>query len=139
MKITTKSAIPVSEKKEFVTVPEGKYLARISRIQDKQSDRTGSRSVQIALEVVKGPMAGNAVFENFIYDHTNEKAVEVGSDRATKLAKLFNIGIKGPQGLLDNSENLLDQEVIIHVKNTEREFNGETRRYANVKKFEAGL
>lgn len=138
MKITTK-APSSSGKKEFVTVPEGRYLARISRIQDKQSDRTGSRSIQVALEVVKGPMSGNAVFENFLYDHSNEKAVEVGSDRSKKLGKIFGISIKDSKGLLDNSDELMDKELIINVKNTEREFNGEMRTFASVTKFEPGL
>jgi hypothetical protein len=84
-------------------------------------------------------MAGNSVFENFIFDHTNEKAIEVGADRAKKLGKLFGLSLVSPEGLFDNQDSLLDQEVIIHVKNTEREYNGETRVYANVQKFEPGL
>lgn len=162
MKITTANSSKQevsssSGKKEFITVPEGKYLAKISRITDKQSDRTGSRSVQVALEVVKGPMAGNAVFENFIYDHSNEKAVEVGSDRSKKLGQVFGLSVARPQDLLENEENLLDQEVIIYVKNSfkredgsyvnslmepkdKKAFDeGRMTTYANVKKFEAGL
>lgn len=144
MKITTAakslaSNNSSSDKKEFVTVPEGKFLSKIRDIKEKQSDRTGSRSIQVTLEVVKGPMAGNSVFENFIFDHTNEVAVEVGADRAKKLGSVFGLKLVGPQGLLENRENLLEQEVIIHVKNTSREYNGEMRTYANVRKFEQGL
>lgn len=141
MKINTKSASSAasSDKKEFVTVPAGKYLSKIASIKKKQSDKTGSQSVQVTLEVVKGPMAGNSVFENFIFDHANERAVEVGSDRAKKLGKLFGLNLSSPEGLFENQESLLDQEVIIHVKNTEREYNGEKRTYANVQKFEPGL
>jgi hypothetical protein len=140
MKITTASKSNASqEKKEFVTVPEGKYLSKIAAIKKKQSDRTGSQSVQVTLEVVKGPMAGNSVFENFIFDHSNENALAVGADRAKKLGRVFGLTISSPEDLVEQSENLLDQEVIIHVKNTEREYNGEKRVYANVKKFEQGL
>lgn len=141
MKIPTKSTDSSAKnedgKKDFITVPEGKYLAKISRISRKQSERTGSKSVQMAFEVTNGAMAGNAVFENFLYDHPNEKALEVSLDRVRKLGNIFSEKFKSPEDLLDNK--LLDQELIIHVKNTTREYDGEKRTYANVKKFEPGL
>jgi hypothetical protein len=142
MKIATAKKLPETqseEKKAFTPVPEGKYLSKIKQVRDRESPSTGSKRTEVVFEVIKGPQEGNAVFENFMYDHSNENSVKVGSERAAKLAKLFGIKVSSAKDLQDQVENLLDQEVIIHVTTSQKEYNGELRTYSNIKKFEAGL
>ena len=126
-------------KREFIRVPDGRYLAKITRIQDRTSERTGSKGVQVTLEIIKGGMMGNAVFENFPYDGVSQKALEVATDRSKKLGRIFNLRLSGPGDILENQDELLEQELIINVKNTEREYGGEIKTFTNVTKFEAGL
>jgi len=138
MIITTKAnANSLPEKKEFITVPEGKYLAKIARIKDKESLNTGSKMVAVNFEVTMGPQTGNAIFDNFLYDNTSQRGIEVGTDRARKLGKMLGMDINHPTDLLKNEESFLGQNIIIHVKHSKSKEGN--KLFANISKFEPGL
>ncbi len=146
IKIPTKknNSVPTSStsdsgKKEFVIVPEGRYLAKVSKVTSRESDSTGNKYVQVALEVIKGPFSGNAVFENFMIEHPSERAIEVSTNRAEKLGTATGIELLESSDIVSMQADLLGKELLIHVKNTKKVYNGEERTYANVTRFEPGL
>lgn len=126
--------------KEFVVVPEGKYAAKINKVEERQSEDTGNKFIRIALELLpskKHQLEGKAVFENFHTENSNENAVYISEQRSQKLGKAVGMEILESRDLLN--PDLLGKELLITVKNTKKEYNGENRTYANVTRFDEAV
>jgi len=67
----------VDDVQDFSPVPAGKYLCRLSEIEEA-STQHGDEMWKLRFEVVKGPYAGRFIFDNMVF-----------SDAALKRAKLI--------------------------------------------------
>jgi hypothetical protein len=123
----------MSEQKEWIVVPEGRYLAKIRSVSEKTSETTGSKFLKVMFEITKGEYKEKSVSETLLLEHSNEKALEVAKDKAGKLGRALGIKINEVEDLL--SPEFIDQELIINTVN--REYEGKV--FSNVRKYEEGI
>jgi len=123
----------MQEQKEWIVVPEGRYLAKIRSVTEKTSASTGSTFLKVMFEIVKGEYKEKSVSETFLLSHPNENALEVARDKAGKLGRALGIKISKVEDLL--SPEFLEQELIVNTVNREHE----GKIFSNVKKYEEGI
>jgi len=80
-----------TEKNEYTPIPEGDYLLRMNRITEKAIKGGKGTLLSAGFEVIKGDHKGRLVFHNFIVDHTNPKAVEIGTDQLDKYLRAVGV------------------------------------------------
>ena len=83
-------------KKQFVDgvfepLEDGDYLMRMNRVEIRPCN--GGKMVSAGFQVVNGDAKGRLVFDNFLVEHTSEKAEQIGQERLGKY--LEAIGIEG--------------------------------------------
>ena len=78
-------------KGEFQPLEEGDYLLRMNRFEIKECK--GGRMVSVGFQVVNGDAKGRLVFDNFLVEHTSDKAQEIGQERLGNYLK--SVGVDG--------------------------------------------
>jgi len=87
------------ETTNFKPLPEGEYLVRMNRIEEKEIKNGGGKMLVAGFQVVNGEHKGRLVFHNFIIEHaTSPKAVEIGSAQLDRYLKCIGIS-SGFEGL----------------------------------------
>lgn len=83
-------------KKQFVDgvfepLEDGDYLMRMNRVTIKPCK--GGKMVSAGFQVVNGDAKGRLVFDNFLIEHTSDKAQQIGQERLGKY--LEAVGVEG--------------------------------------------
>lgn len=92
-------------KGDFEPLSDGDYLVRMNRVEVKPCNN--GRMVSAGFQVVNGEAKGRLVFENFLIEHTSDKAVEIGTEKLGKY--LEAIGVEGGlEGIAHDYEQLSD-------------------------------
>lgn len=98
-----------SEAKQFTEgfepLPEGDYLVRMNRVTFEPC-RNG-KMVKAGFQVVNGDYAKRLVFENFLVEHSNPKAEQIGKERLEKY--LGAIGVEGGLDAIGHDYNKLEE------------------------------
>lgn len=85
-------------KKRYEPIPEDTYLLRMNRIEEVQTKAGTGTMLKAGFEVVNGEQKGRLVFHNFLVEHTNPKAAEIGLEQLDRYLKA--VGVKsGFEGL----------------------------------------
>lgn len=98
------------EKKGFEPLPEGDYLVRMNRAKEVETKNGNGKMISAGFEVVSGEQKGRLVFHNFLVEHTNPKASDIGLKQLDFYLKAVNAG--GLTGI-DNDLTKLDKYIEI--------------------------
>ena len=100
----------MSETKElkptFQPIPTGDYLVRLSRFKEEPTNAGTGVMVKAGFEVVSGESKGRLIFHNFLVEHTNPKAQEIGNKELDQY--LAAVGAGGLDGI-NNDRTPLEQ------------------------------
>jgi hypothetical protein len=78
-------------KGDFTPVEEGDYLLRMNRVE--LAPCNNGKMVKASFQVVNGDYKNRLIFENFLVEHTSEKAEKIGKERLSKY--LQAVGVEG--------------------------------------------
>ena len=95
-----------TEKPSFQPLDAGDYLVRLSRFEEKKTKNGAGKLISAGFEVVSGEQKGRLVFHNFLVEHTNPKAQEIGNNQLDDYLKA--VGAGGLEGI-NNDRTLLEQ------------------------------
>jgi len=70
----------------FEALPDGEYLCSCTECEARDSRNSDCRYYATVFEVVQGQFCGRKIFANFVFEHQNEKAVNIGRARMKQLA-----------------------------------------------------
>jgi hypothetical protein len=70
-------------KQKFAPLPPGEYLARMNRY-DVKPTKKGDTMISASFQIISGDFKDRLVFENYLINHSNPKAVVVGKGKLTK-------------------------------------------------------
>lgn len=93
-------------KPTFQPLPAGDYLVRMSRFEEKPTKNGAGVLISAGFEVVSGESKGRLVFHNFLVEHTNPKAQEIGNKQLNEYLEAVKAG--GLEGI-NNDRTLLEQ------------------------------
>lgn len=74
-------------KKGFEPLSEGDYLVRMTSYEEVDTKAGNGRNLKATFQVVNGDAKNRLIFENFLVEHTNPEAEEIGNDRLDKYLK----------------------------------------------------
>lgn len=77
-------------KKEFQPLEENEYLVRATRFEEKRT-RNGGKMLSAGFEVVNGDYKGRLVFHNFLIQHSNPKAQQIGTEQIDRYLKAVGV------------------------------------------------
>ena len=80
-------------KGDFQPLPDGDYLVRMNRLEEKQTSNGKGVMVNAGFQVVNGDHKGRLVFHSFLVEHTSEKAAKIGTEQLDKYLKA--VGVDG--------------------------------------------
>ncbi len=95
-----------TEKPSFQPLEVGDYLVRLNRFEEKKTKNGKGVLISAGFEVVSGESKGRLVFHNFLVEHTNPKAQEIGNNQLDDYLKA--VGAGGLEGI-NNDRTLLEQ------------------------------
>lgn len=72
--------------KEFSPLPEGDYLVRLIKADEKKSAK-GDTMLSARFQVVKGDFKDRLIFENYMVTHENASVVDISKRKLADLAK----------------------------------------------------
>lgn len=84
---------PIAVKKKFEPIPADSYLVRMNRVEEKATKAGTGVMLKTGFEVVNGEQKGRLVFHNFLIEHTNPKAAEIGLEQLDCYLKA--VGVAG--------------------------------------------
>lgn len=93
-------------KPTFQPLEAGDYLVRMSRFEEKPTKNGTGKLISAGFEVVSGEQKGRLVFHNFLVEHTNPKAQEIGNKQLDEYLQAVKAG--GLEGI-NNDRTLLEQ------------------------------
>jgi hypothetical protein len=93
-------------KPSFQPLEAGDYLVRMNRYEEKTTKNGAGKIISAGFEVVSGEQKGRLVFHNFLVEHTNPKAQEIGNNQLDDYLKA--VGAGGLEGI-NNDRTLLEQ------------------------------
>jgi hypothetical protein len=93
-------------KPTFQPLPAGDYLVRMSRFEEKPTKNGAGKLISAGFEVVSGESKGRLVFHNFLVEHTNPKAQEIGNKQLDEYLQAVKAG--GLEGI-NFDRTLLEQ------------------------------
>jgi len=96
----------MSEKPTFQPLEAGDYLVRLNRFEEKKTKNGAGVLISAGFEVVSGESKGRLVFHNFLVEHTNPKAQEIGNNQLDDYLKA--VGAGGLDGI-NHDRTLLEQ------------------------------
>jgi hypothetical protein len=77
----------------FEPVPEGTYLARMNRIEETATKNGKGVMLKVGFQIVNGDFKNRLIFHNFLVEHTNPAASEIGLEQVDRY--LQAVGVKG--------------------------------------------
>lgn len=95
-----------TEKPTFQPLDAGDYLVRLNRFNEKTTKNGAGKIISAGFEVVSGESKGRLIFHNFLVEHTNPKAQEIGNNQLDDYLKA--VGAGGLEGI-NNDRTLLEQ------------------------------
>jgi len=95
-----------TEKPTFQPLDAGDYMVRLSRFEEKKTKNGAGVLISSGFEVVNGEQKGRLIFHNFLVEHTNPKAQEIGNNQLDDYLKA--VGAGGLEGI-NNDRTLLEQ------------------------------
>ena len=93
-------------KPTFQPLPAGDYLVRLSRFQEKPTKNGAGVLISAGFEVASGESKGRLIFHNFLVEHTNPKAQEIGNKQLDEYLLAVKAG--GLEGI-NYDRTLLEQ------------------------------
>ena len=132
-----------NSKPDFAPLDVGDYLVRLNRFEEKKTKNGKGVLISAGFEVVSGESKGRLVFHNFLVEHTNPKAQEIGNKQLDEY--LSAVGAGGLEGI-NHDRTLLEQwteipfiaVLNIEEKSTYKAADGtmkESKARNNIKKF----
>ena len=79
-------------KKKFDPIPSDSYLVRMNRIEEVTTKAGTGVMLKAGFEVINGDQKGRLVFHNFLVEHTNPKAAEIGLEQLDRYLGAVGIG-----------------------------------------------
>jgi len=81
-------------KPEFQPLEPGDYMVRMTSkgLQEKPTKNGAGTLISAGFEVVNGDNKGRLIFHNFLVEHTNPKAQEIGTQQLDNYLKAVNAG-----------------------------------------------
>mgnify|MGYP003146280605 CR=1 FL=1 len=95
-----------TEKPSFQPLEAGDYLVRMNRFTEKATKNGKGVLISAGFEVVSGDSKGRLVFHNFLVEHTNPKAQEIGNQQLDEY--LLAVGAGGMEGI-NHDRTILEQ------------------------------
>lgn len=95
-----------TEKVKYEPIPEGEYLLRMNRIEEKAIKSGVGTLLSAGFEVINGDHKGRLIFHNFIVEHSNPKAEEIGTDQLDKYLKA--VGVSDGLDAINNDRTELE-------------------------------
>jgi hypothetical protein len=94
-------------KPTFQPLPAGDYLVRMNRFEEKPTKNGAGTIISSGFEVVQGEQKGRLIFHNFLVEHTNPKAQEIGNKQLDEYLKAVGVadGLEG----INYDRSLLEQ------------------------------
>lgn len=74
-------------KPEFQPLEAGDYLVRMNRYTEDATKNGKGRMISAGFEVVSGEAKGRLIFHNFLVQHSNPKAQEIGTQQLDNYLK----------------------------------------------------
>jgi len=105
-------------KGDFKPVPEADYMVRMNRVEEKPCKN--GKMVKASFQIVNGDHKNRLIFQNFLVEHTNPKAVEIGMDQLNKYLKAVGLenGLEDIGHDRTQLETYTEIPFIAHVKET---------------------
>lgn len=94
-------------KPTFQPIPAGDYLVRMNRFEEKPTRNGAGKIISAGFEVVSGEQKGRLIFHNFLVEHTNPKAQEIGNKQLDEYLKA--VGVKEGLEGINHDRSLLEQ------------------------------
>jgi hypothetical protein len=84
-------------KPNYEPLEAGDYTLRMNRFEEKKTKNGAGVMISAGFEVVKGEHKGRLVFHNFLVEHTNPKAQEIGNQQLDAYLKSVGVndGLEG--------------------------------------------
>ena len=88
-------------KGEFLPLPDGDYLMRMQletkkgepAIKEVETSKKNGKMVKCSFQIMSGDHKGRLIFDQFLVEHENPKAAEIGNDRLSNYLKA--VGVEG--------------------------------------------
>lgn len=93
-------------KPDFQPLEAGDYLVRMNRAEEKPTKNGKGTIISAGFEVVNGGSKGRLVFHNFLVEHDNPKAQEIGNKQLDEYLRA--VGAGGLEGI-NYDRTLLEQ------------------------------
>ena len=103
----------------------------MNRIEDRKTKAGNGTILAAGFEVIKGDFEGRLIFHNFIVEHTNPKAAEIGTDQLDKYLQAIGLaggfeGLGYDRSALENYTEL-PLKVIVNIQEGNGTFNASNR------------
>ena len=113
------------EKKTYSPIPDGDYLVTFDRVSEQATKNGTGSYVKASFKVGEGDYKGRLLFNNFLINHSNPKAAQIGKEQLSKCLKAMGI-VNGFEGIGNDAtqlESFVGKELIVKV-GTEAGTNG---------------
>ena len=80
-----------NEKISYELLPEGRYRCAIVESSISENKAGTGENLKLVIKVVAGEFAGKRVFENIVWKHDNDKAVQFGRIRFAELRRAVGV------------------------------------------------
>tara|TARA_R100001594_G_scaffold142137_2_gene188805 strand:+ start:223 stop:645 length:423 start_codon:yes stop_codon:yes gene_type:complete len=105
------------EKKEYPLLPDGDYVVTMDRVAEQATKKGDGSFVKASFKVESGDYKGRLIFTNFLINHPNPKAANIGKEQLSKCLKALGV-YNGFAGIGNDStqlESFLGKELIVNV------------------------
>lgn len=105
-------------KKGFEPLPEGTYLVRMNRVEEKTTKTGKGVKLEAGFQVIDGDYKNRLIFHNFLIEHENPEAANIGGEQLDQYLKAVGV-MEGRDGIgYDNSRvsEYLETPLKVNVK-----------------------
>lgn len=118
MGITTQATqAATGEKKEYPLLPDGDYVVVMDRVSENPTKKGDGSYVKASFKIGEGEFKGRLLFNNFLINHPNPKASQIGKEQLDKCLKALGVynGFAGVGHDTTQLESFLGKELIVNV------------------------
>lgn len=104
-------------KKVYNPLPDGDYIVKLDRVLEKPTKKGDGTLVKANFRVENGEHEGRLIFEQFLINHPNPKAAQIGKERISKMLKAFGV-VNGFEGIGNDAsklEGFIGQMLLVNV------------------------
>jgi hypothetical protein len=112
------------KKVNYEPLPENEYLVRATRFEERET-KNGGKMISAGFEVINGDFKNRLVFHNFLVEHSNPKAQQIGTEQLDRYLKAVGVD-DGLEGIGHDRSQLSDYTELPFIAKVAVEEGGRT-------------